>query len=236
MERGARFDYQIAGAYQPQPGVRMVSRDRADAPVPGLFNICYLDAFQTRPLETDWWQSNHDDLLLRERPGGRHLVDRPWGMIMLDVSTEEKRRALADIVGSWITECARAGFDAVEIDNIDSYERSGGRLSADSVVAYLELLAGRAHEAGLAAAQTNAAGLGDRGRRAGLDFAIVEECGRYGDCATYQAVYGDDLIDVEYQPAGLTAACRVSGGRFSVVLRDIDMSVPGSRTYVHETC
>ncbi|MDP9794242.1 sugar lactone lactonase YvrE [Catenuloplanes nepalensis] len=233
---GAMFDYQIGGGYPPGPGIEVVSRDRADGAVIGLYNICYIDAFQVRRAENDWWQERHDDLLLRDRSGSRYLVDRPWGMPMLDVSTEEKRRALVGIVGEWIDRCAGNGFQAVEIDNMDSYERSDGQLSADSVVAYLELLIARAGEVDLAVAQTNALGLGKRVKEAGARFAIVEECGRYDECADYEAIYGDDLIDVEYQQAGLNAACDVSDGRFSVVLRDIDVSVPGSPAYVYRTC
>ena len=61
----AKFDYQIGGPYTPPSGVQVVSRDRTAAPAAGLYNICYINAFQVQPDEVTWWQQNHDDLLLQ---------------------------------------------------------------------------------------------------------------------------------------------------------------------------
>ena len=49
--------------------------------------------------------------------------------MLIDVSTPAKRAGVAAIVGGWIDGCKAAGFDAVEIDNLDSYARSAGRLT-----------------------------------------------------------------------------------------------------------
>lgn len=73
------FDYQIGGAYTPPAGVGAVSRDRGDDPADGLYNVCYVNAFQTQPDALGWWEKNNPDLLLRDeeetssmtRPGAR---------------------------------------------------------------------------------------------------------------------------------------------------------------------
>jgi hypothetical protein len=49
--RHTGFDYQIGGAHTPPSGVRVVSRDRSSAPAPGLYNICYVNAFHAQPEE-----------------------------------------------------------------------------------------------------------------------------------------------------------------------------------------
>lgn len=231
----AKFDYQIGGAYAPPGGVKVVSRDRGAAPAAGLYNICYINAFQAQPGEATWWQKNHDDLLLRDNHGA-YVVDDAWNEIVLDIRTAAKRAALAEIVGGWIDGCAAAGFQAVEPDNIDTYDRFDNLLTRDEAVAYLKLLAPRAHTAGLAIGQKNTTSLEGRGKAAGLDFAIAEECGRYGECGDYTAVYGNHLIAIEYTTAAFRKACTAVGAKVSVVRRDLDVTPPGSPTYAYEAC
>jgi hypothetical protein len=231
----AKFDYQIGTAYTPPAGVQVISRDRQAAPVAGLYNICYVNAFQVQPAEVTWWQQNHDDLLLRDA-NGDYVVDSAWDEILLDTSTQAKRTALAGIVDGWMDGCFAAGYQAIEPDNIDSYDRSGGLLTIADAVAYLPLLAQHAHAVGLAIAQKNTTDLGTDGRDAGLDFAIAEECGRYGECGAYTDVYGAHLIDIEYRANAFTKACNAVGASVSVVRRDVDVTAPGSGTYVYAAC
>ena len=77
------------------------------------------------------------------------------------VSTAQQREALLAIVGPWVDGCAADGFDAVEIDNLDSHTRYDG-LDEDDAVAFVSELADRAHDAGLAIADKNSAQLLDR--------------------------------------------------------------------------
>ncbi|MFI7603447.1 endo alpha-1,4 polygalactosaminidase [Actinoplanes sp. NPDC049681] len=231
----APFDYQIGAAYQPPAGVQVVSRDREAAPAGGLYTICYVNAFQVQPDELGWWRSHHEDLLLKDA-NGTYVVDTDWDENLLDISTAAKRAEVADIVGGWMDDCAERGFRAVEPDNLDSYERSQGLLTRTDAVAMANLLAVRAHTRNLAIGQKNAAGLGTSGRAAGLDFAIVEECGQYSECGDYVAVYGNQVIDVEYTKAGFTKACRSHGATLSIVRRDRDVSAPGTRSYVYDAC
>ncbi|WP_433729890.1 endo alpha-1,4 polygalactosaminidase [Actinoplanes sp. CA-051413] len=231
----ATFDYQIGQAYTPPAGVRVVSRDREAAPAAGLYNICYVNAFQVQPQEATWWQQHHDDLLLRDATG-RYVIDGAWDEMVLDIRTPAKRTALAAIVNGWIDGCAAKGFQAVEPDNIDTYDRFAGLLTRDQAVAYLRLLAPHAHSAGLAIAQKNTTTLEGRGKAAGLDFAIAEECGRYGECDAYTEVYGANLIVIEYTSGAFKKACTAVGASVSVVRRDVDVTAPGSGTYVYQSC
>jgi hypothetical protein len=231
----AKFDYQIGAPYTPPSGVKVVSRDRTVSPAAGLYNICYVNVFQTQPDEIAWWQANHDDLLLRNSSGD-YVIDGDWGENLIDVSTPAKRTAVAAIVNGWIDGCASKGFKAVEPDNIDSYERSEGRLTKANAVALLKLIAPHAHDKGLAIAQKNTTDLGTAGKNAGLDFAVAEECGRYGECGDYTAVYGSHVIVVEYTKSAFTKACNGFGSTLSVVLRDVNVTAPGSGSYKYDAC
>ncbi|GHH03434.1 endo alpha-1,4 polygalactosaminidase [Streptomyces lanatus] len=234
-ESGAAFDYQIGGAYPPPAGVRVVSRDRTAKPAPGVYSICYVNAFQAQPDSEGWWRAHHPDLLLQDDDGGL-VVDQDWDEALLDISTAAKRERLAGIVGKWIDGCAASGFQAVEADNLDSNERSDGQLTAADNVAFGKLLAARAHAAGLAIGQKNAAGLARQGHALGFDFAVAEECGQYDECGAYADAYDDRVLVIEYRPDGLTAACAEWGDRLSVVLRDLDVVPEGETGYLRRTC
>ena len=231
----AKFDYQIGQAYTPPAGVQVVSRDREATPAAGLYNICYVNAFQVQPQELTWWQQNHDDLLLRDADG-EYVVDGAWDELVLDIRTPAKRTALAAIVNGWIDGCAAKGFRAVEPDNIDTYDRFDDLLTRDQAVAYLRLLAAHAHGAGLAIAQKNTTSLEGQGKAAGLDFAIAEECGRYEECGDFTDVYGNNLIVIEYTSSAYQKACTAVGANVSVVRRDVNVTAPGSGTYVYNAC
>ncbi|MFI7411521.1 endo alpha-1,4 polygalactosaminidase [Streptomyces sp. NPDC049627] len=234
-EPGVGFDYQIGGSYRPPEGVRAVSRDRTARPAPGVYNICYVNAFQAQPGADGWWQARHPDLLLRDAAGAL-VVDRDWDEALLDISTAGKRERLARIVGEWIDACAADGFQAVEADNLDSHERSDGLLAAEDDLAFGKLLAARAHAAGLAIGQKNAAGLARQGRGLGFDFAVAEECGQYDECGAYADAYDDRVFVIEYRSDGLAAACAEWGDRLSVVLRDLDVVPAGEAGYRRRTC
>ncbi|MFE9024163.1 endo alpha-1,4 polygalactosaminidase [Streptomyces sp. NPDC007808] len=234
-EPGVAFDYQIGGSYPPPAGVRAVARDRAAKPAPDVYSICYVNAFQAQPDSERWWRTHHPDLLLRDADG-RTVIDRDWDEVLLDISTPAKRERLADVVGEWIDGCAAAGFQAVEADNLDSHERSRGLLTAEDNLAFAKVLAARAHAAGLAIGQKNAAELARRGRGLGFDFAVAEECGQYDECDAYADAYDDRVFVVEYRSDGLTAACAHWGERLSVVLRDLDVAPAGEDGYRRRTC
>ncbi len=81
----AVVDYQIGGAYPPADAARILVRDRSEPPVPGRYNVCYVNGFQTQPDENRWWEAHHPDLLLRH--SGRVVEDPDWpGERLLDTS------------------------------------------------------------------------------------------------------------------------------------------------------
>ncbi|MFI7008688.1 endo alpha-1,4 polygalactosaminidase [Streptomyces sp. NPDC050145] len=232
---GAGFDYQLGGPYPPPDGVRVVARDRTERPVRGLYNICYVNAFQAQPDATRWWRRERPELLLRDADG-RLVVDEDWGEPLLDISTAGKRSSLAQIVGRWIDGCADSGYQAVEPDNLDSYTRSKGLLKKSDALAFARLLASRAHAAGLAVGQKNTTELLPEGAHAGFDFAVAEECARYDECGAYAEAYDDRVYVIEYRARDLARACARWGGRLSVVLRDRDVRPAGTKGYVRRAC
>ena len=180
-----QFDYQIGGAYAPLTSVSIVDRDRSASPVAGLYNICYVNAFQTQPDEASFWTSGHSSLLVK-RANGTNLTDPDWpGEYILDTSTAAKRSSIATIVNGWMDGCKNRGFQAIEPDNLDSWTRSSTQLSKTNNVTLAKLLATHAHSIGLAIAQQNTPQLGSTGKTSiGFDFAIAEECQVYAECGS----------------------------------------------------
>ena len=168
------------------------------------------------------------------------MIDAAWNEIVLDISTPAKRRALAAIVGRWIDGCRRAGFQAIEPDNLDSYTRSRGALTAADAKAFARLLTARAHAAGMAIAQKNAAEFAPAGQSLGFDFAIAEECNVYHECGAYTKAYGARVFEIEYPDNGgvanYQAACEGRGKRISIVYRDRAVVPRGRSGYQFRGC
>jgi hypothetical protein len=231
----AAFDYQLGGAYDPPAGVQIVSRDRAEAPAPGVYGICYVNGFQSQPDEADIWLNDHPDLVLRDG-GGSPVIDPDWpDEMLLDITSADKRAAIAEIVGGWIDGCAAAGYQATEIDNLDTYSRSNGAITTDDAVATAALFTARAHAAGLAIAQKNALEIIDRHAEMGFDFAVAEECNAFSECDGYTAVYGDLVFAIEYDDASFATGC-AAYPQLSIVRRDRELVVPGDAAYVFDGC
>ncbi|MGW4843215.1 endo alpha-1,4 polygalactosaminidase [Nocardia brasiliensis] len=237
---GAIADYQLGGAYPPPPGVAVVTRDSTAQPVPGLYNICYINGFQTQPTDRDRWLNERRDLVVADE-SGRPIIDPDWpDELILDTSTEAKRRRLTDILSPIIRQCHDAGFHAVEFDNLDSYSRSHGRLTPDSNFDFAAMLVEVAHEANLAVAQKNAAESSPQAKtRAGFDFAVTEECFQFRECDNYRNVYGDHVIDIEY-PDNLSTpfeqVCTDPSRAATTILRDRRLVPHGNTGYLYEHC
>jgi hypothetical protein len=230
----AGLDYQLGGAYPPPPGVQIVSRDRTASPAAGLYSICYVNGFQIQPGEETSWMTDHPDLILRGGDG-KPVIDADWNEMLIDVSTPAKRTAVAAIIGGWIHGCAQAGFDAIEIDNLDSYSRSTGLLTMDDAVAAMRLFADAAHHDGLPIAQKNSSELVARKADMATDFVVAEECNRYGECGAYTASYGTHVLVIENRQADFEAGCGAFP-QLSIVLRDRDLVPAGQTGYVYAGC
>ena len=235
------FDYQLGGAYPPAAGTRIVDRDRGARPVHGLYNVCYVNAFQSQPDEASFWRTRHPSLLLRSH--GRLVTDPDWpGEYVLDTSTAAKRTALLAIVGGWIDGCAAHDFQAVEPDNLDSWTRHGvdGAITRADDVAFARLLVRRAHADGLAIGQKNAVELAPIGRTGiGFDFAVAEECQVFRECGAYLRAYGRHVVEIEYTDNGtaaFAAACKAHRGTESIILRDRDVVPRGDPAYRYRHC
>jgi len=230
----ASFDYQLGGAYTLPTGVAVVSRDRKTSPATGAYNICYVNGFQIQPDEESMWLSAHPDLILRDG-SGNPVIDVDWNEMLIDISTADKRTAVAGVVGAWIDGCAASGFDALEIDNLDTYTRSGGRLTEANAIAMMRMFADAAHARGLAVAQKNSVELVGSKTAMATDFVIAEECDRYSECGDYTAAYGDHVIVIEYRQADFTLGCSGFPG-LSIVLRDRNLVMPGQTGYLFAGC
>jgi len=233
----AVVDYQLGGAYEPADEVQIVSRDRTDDSIDGLYSICYVNAFQTQPDAGTWWVTHHDDLLLRD-DAGELVEDEGWpGEYLFDISVEQKRYELAAIMGDWFAQCAADGFDAVEPDNLDSFTRSGGLLDQADAEAFAAILVADAHALDLAIGQKNTAEID--GAELGFDFAVAEECAVYDECGDYTTMYGGHVIEIEYTDNGRDAyasACAEAAGKRSILLRDRDVVPAGDPDYVYDHC
>jgi len=230
----AGLDYQLGGAYDPPPGVDIVTRDRNAPSAGALYDICYINGYQAQQEEDSFWLNDHPDLVLRDG-NGDPIIDPDWDEMLLDITTPEKRAALADIVGGWIDGCAASEYEGVEIDNLDTYSRSSGLITEDDAVLFMTLLSARAHAAGLAIAQKNAAEIVGRRAEMGTDFAVAEECNVYDECDVYTGAYGDAVLLIEYSHVPFETGC-ANFPQLSIVLRDLDLVTPSDPGYSYDGC
>jgi hypothetical protein len=172
--------------------------------------------------------------MLRGR-NGKLVVDPDWDEIMLAPTTAKRRTELAAVIGDWIAGCAADGFDAVEIDNLDTFTRSHGLITEDDAVAQVRLFADAAHALGLPIAQKNSAEITGRRPEMGTDFAVAEECNRWHECDAYTSAYGDHVLVIEYRRRDFDAGCAAYPD-LSIVLRDLDLVTPDDKGYVYDGC
>ncbi|WP_152189095.1 endo alpha-1,4 polygalactosaminidase [Georgenia satyanarayanai] len=231
------FDYQLGAAYGAPGELDVVVRDAAADPLEGAYNVCYVNGFQTQPGTLPAWERHHPEALLRADDGAP-VVDPDWpDEAVLDPSTPAQREEIVAVVAPLIDGCAEAGFDAVEIDNLDTFLRFD-RVDRAGALALARAYADRAHTAGLAIAQKNAAELGAVGRdEVGFDLAVVEECAAFEECGAYRAVYGAHVLQVEYDGGrSFDELCATPGRAPLTVLRDRLLVGPAAEGYVRLQC
>ncbi|GAB2539854.1 endo alpha-1,4 polygalactosaminidase [Brachybacterium huguangmaarense] len=235
------FDYQLGGTYSPSGTIDVVVRDATADPLQGAYSICYVNGFQTQPGDAEMWKG-HADLLLHDAHGDL-VTDPDWNdEYILDPSIAAQREGILDILTPVIVGCADAGYDAVEIDNLDTFDRfdqidvNGAKALAS---AYVEI----AHKSGLAIAQKNAAEITTAAHEdLGFDFAVAEECAVYDECAAYTSVYGPHVLQIEYpdslEDVGMTFAdaCALPDRAPLMILRDRGLVAQGVEGYRFESC
>ncbi|WP_298255185.1 endo alpha-1,4 polygalactosaminidase [uncultured Arthrobacter sp.] len=231
---GARLDYQLGGAYEPATGVQVVVRDVSDPPAADLYSVCYLNGFQTQPEESASWGADGLVLLVDGVP----LADPEWpDEFLLDTSTADQRTAIAERIGVGLQECADKGYEAVELDNLDSYTRSDGLLTLPDNLELAAMLVEHSHDLGMLVGQKNAAEESATFKDVGFDFAVAEQCVEFDECADYADAYGTAVLGIEYpEESGVEDPCTAPDRPESMVLRDRDLTKPGDRAYLYRAC
>ncbi|GAA4687153.1 Glycoside-hydrolase family GH114 [Promicromonospora umidemergens] len=238
-----QLDCQLGAAYELAGGLDVVVRDATAAPAAGAYNICYVNGFQTQPGEADLWLGDNEDLLLHDAAGNL-VIDPEWpDEYVADPSTQAKRDRILDVLGPVVTGCAGAGFDAVEIDNLDTWTRftapGTGLIEQDDALALASAYIDLAHASGLAIGQKNAAEVTSTARGLGFDFAVTEECAAYGECAAYTGVYGEHVLQIEYTdnlPESFDVVCADPDRAPLTILRDRDLVGPDDAEHAYEQC
>lgn len=167
----------------------------------GIKVVCYMDAGSYEPgrLDSASFPAALKGAAVQGWPGEFWLDVRPAG---------PNYAALQAIMLARFKACQQKGFDAVEPDNLDSYQNSPGfNTSAADQLAYNKWIATTVHSLGLAVFQKN-----DLDQIAALepsfDGILDEECNKYSECsslAPYTAA-GKPVWDAEYQEDGESTA------------------------------
>lgn len=241
------FDYQLGGSYDELDlgddpiAIDVVVRDATSEPLDGAYSVCYVNGFQTQPDDAEFWLER-EELLLHDS-SGELVIDPEWpDEYVLDPSTSDQRDGILEILGPVIDGCGDDGFDGVEIDNLDTWTRFDEIDEAGSHALAGEYVA-RAHDAGMAIAQKNAAEITQVAHdELGFDFAITEECGVWEECAAYTGVYGDHVLQIEY-PEALKEAemtfgdvCELTDRAPLTILRDVELVAAGTAGYTYDAC
>jgi hypothetical protein len=180
----------------------------------GARAICYLDAGTWENWRPD--ANQYPSVVLGRKNGwpGERWVD----IRRIDI--------LGPILAARAQKCVEAGFDAIEWDNVDSYQnRSGFPLTANDQLQFNAYLANLAHGVGLAVGLKN-----DVGQLATLkpyfDFAMNEQCFQYNEC-NYPApglpdwtASGKAVFNVEYRSLHCAQAAT---WQFGSILKNTDL-------------
>jgi hypothetical protein len=115
-------------------------------------------------------------------------------------------RVLQPLIAARVDKCVKAGFDAVDFDNVDGYANNTGfALTGAQQLTFNRMLAKLAHARGLAVGLKN--DLAQAGvLRADFNFAVNEQCFAFHECSGYASwtKTGRAVVEIEY--AGDTAA------------------------------
>ena len=172
----------------------------------GGYAICYVDA--------GTWESWRPDAHVFPR----FLLGRSngWpGERWLDI---RKLKVLLPIMDRRVAHCQRAGFQAVDFDNVDGYNNDTGfALTGTEQISYNKALAYIAHYDHLAVGLKNDSGQA-RALEPWFNFAIEEQCVQYHFCAALASFVsaGKPVYDVEYV-GNPSIFCRSVPSGFNVV-------------------
>lgn len=157
----------------------------------GAHVICYIDA-------GGWENYRSDAADFPASVKGRNMngwPDEKW----LDI---RQTAILFPLMENRVKTCVAKGFDAMEFDVADGYTNpTGFPLTAADQATYNKGLANIAHKYGLSAGLKNDAEQVKQ-LEPFFDFAIVEQCYQYKECAAYSpfATAGKAVLATEYRP------------------------------------
>lgn len=233
------FDYQLGGAYEPLVGIEIIARDATEPSDPRRYSICYVNGFQTQPGEGTDWLKDHPDAVLMDGDGNP-VTDPNWpDEYVLDPGTPAQRAEILTVIGPVIDGCAVDGFEAVEIDNLDTWTRFDQIAEADAL-ALATMYIERAHTAGLAIGQKNAAEIAGRGaQELGFDFAVAESCFVWNECELYTDAYGDRVLAIEYIDeidGSVDDLCASAERAPRTIIRDHNLTTPDNPDYYFASC
>jgi hypothetical protein len=134
-------------------------------------------------------------------------------------------RQFAPIMEKRIEMCARKRFDAVEPDNIAGWEnKTGFPLTRADQLRYDRWIANQVHKRGMAVALKNDPRqakqlVGD------FDFAIVEECFQYDECAFYKPFIaaGKAVFEAEYELPTAEFCAKAEALGFSSIRKNVEL-------------
>jgi hypothetical protein len=225
---GLRWDIQLSEIdLDPPPAVDVIEIDGGDATADdvdhlhdaGVTVICYINAGA--------WEDWRDDAgLYPEEILGNEYPGWP-GERFVDIRELE---TLGPILEARLDTCTEKGFDAVDPDNVDTWQADTGfDLTEFDQIRFNQWLAAEAHARGLAIGQKNApelaAALVD-----GFDFAVTEDCLIDGWCEEMRpyADAGKPVLMVEYTDRNLDIdeICALAGESFGALVikrRELDV-------------
>lgn len=194
----------------------------------GAHAICYVDAGTAESFRPDY----QNYVNFNNQSGGA-LFGKPVGgfrnEFWLNINNDKGQRdfILAQVANR-VDRCVADGFDAVEFDNVDSYQnRTGLSISADTQLLFNSALANLAHSKGLTVALKN-----DLGQLADLkpyfDFAINEQCFQFKECNSPApglpdwTASGKAVFNVEYKSSALNCSLAASF-QISSILKTVDL-------------
>lgn len=119
---------------------------------------------------------------------------------------ETPAQFIRDELTTRMADAKTAGFDAIEFDNVESYNnRNGFHTTAAQQLAFNESIANIAHSLGFTVGLKNDLGQAET-LQPYFDFAISEQCFQYSECGlpapgiqAWPSTYGKAVFNVEYK-------------------------------------
>jgi hypothetical protein len=180
----------------------------------GIHVICYIDV--------GTWEQWRPDA--SEFPGSVLGNSNGWpGERYLDIADAS---VIEPIMVKRFEMCREKGFDAVEPDNMDTYEegsKTGFEITAGDQLTYDEWIAGEVHSLGMAVLQKND-GEQTASLEAHFDGALTEECNVYDECADFTPYLaeGKPVLNAEYGSTNTFCIADdragIMGARFAIEL------------------